>query len=82
MSPVQEIIVVVAVSIAVATGIVCTVCAYLKLWKLKADVQEEIVNIYTPDILKPKEEETEDAEQEKVEEPKADGESAGNDSVG
>lgn len=81
MSPVQEIIVVVAVSIAVATGIVCTVCAYLKLWKLKADVQEEIVNIYTPDILKPKEE-AEDAEQEKVAEPKADGESAGNDSVG
>lgn len=51
-----------AVACLVASAsLIIAVNVKFQLWKLKAEIQEELANEYTPDILKDKKEETGDA---------------------
>jgi len=51
MNPVTQNIIIGASGIAVTAALIAWVITHFKLFKLKAEIQEDLANTYTPEIL-------------------------------
>lgn len=78
MSPMMANILVAAVGIAGTAAIIEGAIAHFKLFKLKAEIQEDLANMYTPEILGVQDEELKTDGEEKVEKSETDDTPPGN----
>ncbi|MCM1232594.1 MAG: hypothetical protein NC489_20915 [Ruminococcus flavefaciens] len=51
MNPVTQNIIIGASGVAITVALIAWVTAHFKLFKLKAEIQEDLANTYTPEIL-------------------------------
>lgn len=80
MNPVVENIITGGACLAVSIAVVAKIASSLKLFKLKAEIQEDLANTYTPEVLgvvPEKKKEGSDSESEEMEKPKANEEEEG-----